>query len=100
MRIFGNPFIGEVSDAQKTLKLKLDCSVLCSNFNQEDLITCYATLPVYQFPELVAHIHKKRITARMKQNKSKFRSRIVYLHLHGMMQFVISYVGTHVNFLS
>jgi hypothetical protein len=54
--IFENPFPIEVSDAQEKLQLELIepqyDSIFHSSFNQEALITFYASLPVSRFSEL------------------------------------------------
>jgi hypothetical protein len=81
MCIFENPFSIDVSDALEKLQLELTelqyDTILCSSFNQEALITFYASLPVSRFSELwklaqnwqvyfIAHMH-------VKQNKSKLK---------------------------
>jgi hypothetical protein len=74
---------------------------LHSSFNQEALITFYASLPVSQSSQFhklawnLASVFCSTYTCEqafscMKQNKSKFHSRITNVHLHDVMQTGIS----------
>jgi hypothetical protein len=70
----------------------MNCSmtIFPSSFNQEALITLYASLPVSQFRKLTRNLASvfgsiytcEQAFSCMKQNNSKFSSSITYVHLH------------------
>jgi predicted PolB exonuclease-like 3'-5' exonuclease len=116
IRVFDNPSPLKSQMLQKKLKLELiklqqHDSTLLSSFNQEALITFYASLPLSRFSDLrklarnLASVSGSTYTceqafSRMKQNKSKFRSRITDVHAHDVMQIVISEMEPNINSLA
>jgi hypothetical protein len=84
---------------------------LRSSFKREALITFYASVPIFMFSELwklarnLASAFGSICTCEqdfscMKQNKSKFRSRITDVHVHDVMRIVISNMQSHVDSLA
>jgi hypothetical protein len=110
IHIFENPFSIDVRDAPEKFQLELIDSILYNSFNQEALITFYASLPVSWFSELcklaqnLSSVFGSTYTCEqtfscMKQNKFKFHSRITNVHLHNVLQIDISKMEANVKFL-